>query len=154
MNVNVIDSNKQYIIKNIKRLTFLYGNTFQIHHPNKSQFTEEFYKEQMIKKAEYIEKGMGKVFIAIDASDIFGFLHVYTKEFLDEKRLVISEFIVDADYRNQGIGTKLMKTAIMYANEINCDGIETLSVNTKSTKSFYHENGFQEYRIEMIKHLN
>ena len=151
--MKIVDCTENFILENIERFSYLYGENFKVHHPLKTNYGSEFFTEQMKKKASYIKENMGRVYAAVEGDTVLGFVHVYMKQFLDEKRITISDIIVDSESRGKRIGTSLFHKAEEYAKAEKCDAIEVLAINTENAVGFYHSVGFSDFRINMVKKI-
>ena len=90
--------------------------------------------------------------LAKDNNKIIGFIWCYPRTFYDESRLYINSLIVSGEYRNQGIGQKLIEEVFKKGRELNCDAIDVgcAAFNEKGLK-FYHRLGFIDERVQLVK---
>lgn len=151
--MEIIECQGRYLRDNLDQFIRLYEQGFRAHHPNKTEFGKHFFEAQILKKADYVDARMGKIFAAIEKERILGWVHVYARNFLDELRLVIADIVVDESFRGSGIGRKLYEETKDYALNTKCDAIEVLSINTENATGFYHSLGFENFRIDMVKKL-
>lgn len=115
-------------------------------------YSNEIKYEIFVKK--YKECLTNEKFYCIIAEENSKVIGVLTSRVID--RLVktkeiffIDDFIVDKDYRNRGIGSSLLKTAIDYAQKINCQTVElTTYIDNINAQKFYENNGLSK------KHYN
>lgn len=149
--MSIIDCSGEFITNHMDRFAELYGQVFRIAHPSKDYLSDAFYREQMEKKVNYINQSLGKVFCAVSNGVINGFIHVYIQSFLDEKRLIVADFVVDENIRRQGVGTMLIQRAEEYAKAESCDTACLLAVNTENALTFYRTSGYSDFRVEMLK---
>ena len=96
--------------------------------------------------------------VAVDDSNIIAFLSIEVHH-EDKEYIYLDDLSVTSEYRNKGIGTKLIKTAESYAKEINIPAI-CFHVEKTNSNAFrlYQRLGYeiykdQETRYLMIKHL-
>ena len=71
---------------------------------------------------------------------------VFANNFWQEGTIAqISTMVVHEDYRNRGIGKKLLQSAIAAAQKRNCKKVELeSSFHRTSAHSFYEKNGFRK----------
>lgn len=63
--------------------------------------------------------------------------------------LYIDDLIVDKDYRNNGVGKSLLKNAVEYAKQSDCQTIELTSyITNENAHRFYQNNGFFKKHYE------
>ncbi|CAM3619392.1 GNAT family N-acetyltransferase [Erysipelothrix sp. HDW6B] len=62
------------------------------------------------------------------------------------QRLKISMLAVKEGYRGQGIGSKLVKSAIDYAKAHNCKSVTVSTLNFQGPE-FYEKLGFKQYAV-------
>ena len=96
--------------------------------------------------------------VAVDNGNIIAFLSIEVHH-EDKEYIYLDDLSVTKEYRNKGIGTKLIKTAESYAKEINIPTI-CFHVEKTNTNAFrlYQRLGYniyqdQQTRYLMIKHL-
>lgn len=99
-------------------------------------------------------------FVMVDNAKVLGYIFCIIKEikenniFVSNKTLYVDDLGVDSKYRNQGIGSALLKYAEDYAKKIGCYNL-TLNVwnlNPEALK-FYESKGLKSRKIEMEKIL-
>ena len=90
-------------------------------------------------------------------SKVIGYLAFISYHIENTSYLYLDDFCVDSNYRNRGIGTKLVEWIINYAKENDFDNLK-LHVDENNIKalSFYNKSGFipinlNKGRIEMNK---
>lgn len=152
-NMRLIDCNSEYILLHKDEFVELYKSSFLIHHPRKAYFSYPFFEEIIDKKTNYVQQEQGKILAAEDNGVVVGWLHIYIKRFLDEKRLMIADIVVREDYQGCGIGKSLFSIAQEYAKEMGCHCIEVLAINTEQAVSFYQKLGFEVFRMDMVKYF-
>jgi GNAT superfamily N-acetyltransferase len=105
--------------------------------------------EKLMKKLEYIIKSdEHKIYVAVDSTKIVGYIHVhlYRSLFIDDL-LNILGIVVDQEYRAQGVGTALLKSAELFADTINCKGLRASSGKERlSAHTFYEKRGFASFK--------
>ena len=68
------------------------------------------------------------------------------------QELWIPELVVDSDYRNKGIGKKLVEACITKASKNRCFRIRLESGNErKASHAFYAKLGFEQYALSFKK---
>lgn len=91
---------------------------------------------------------------AFEGAIIIGFLWAYRREVLGEQSLHIGHIIVDSRARAGGIGTRLLNTLEVIANEKCIKKIELMAaVENEKTMKFYKSNGFIVARVQLEKEL-
>ena len=84
--------------------------------------------------------------VAIDKNRIIGFGSLSLKDDLWPEGQVayLDELVVDAEYRNKGIGAQLLDRLISKARKANCYRIElTSAFYRKESHRFYEKHGFE-----------
>ncbi len=125
----------------------------QIHFPNKIIDIEN--TKQIIKPIkEYIKENKAYVFLCKENNEIIGYIWCYPRMFFDEKRVYINSLIVKSEYREKGIGKKLIRKAEEKAKELGCDAIY-LSAATFNERAieFYTRNNYNSERVQLVKNL-
>lgn len=93
---------------------------------------------------EYVKKIIkySENLICVDDSFILGFIFFYCNDF-ERKSSYVSQLCVNSEYRNSGIGTKLITECKRVAKSLGMKKIE-LEVNKENLNaiSFYKKNGF------------
>lgn len=104
------------------------------------------------------------IFVALvnDKSKPVGFTQLYPKYSSVQaiKNWILNDLYVDKEYRKQGIGEKLIKTAMNFAKENNAKFFElSTAVNNYTAQNLYEQIGFEKqspetdfytYRISLI----
>ena len=91
------------------------------------------------------------------AGTLVGMTFVYLMETLTRKVMCFEELVVDKDYRNMGIGTKIMNQIIELAKMAGTDCIEGCTKNSnKIAQKLYKNLGFEDrkniaYRLWLKK---
>ena len=102
---------------------------------------DTIFKSNVIFVAEYENKLIGSITLIIEQK----FIHNLSKY------VRIEDVIVDNNYKNKGIGTKLVSYAIQYSKNIGAFKI-TLTCK-KDLIPFYSKNNFEVYDIHMSQLL-
>jgi ribosomal protein S18 acetylase RimI-like enzyme len=96
-----------------------------------------------------IDSDSSDLIVAVDNDDVIGFIHIKEGRTPPYDALVqnhyaqIIDFIVTAEHRKKGIGTKLMDAAKEWANKRNLDYIELFVLQgAKDEHRFYEHNEF------------
>lgn len=86
---------------------------------------------------------------------VVGFIWAYRREVFGERRMHISHIAVNSEYREYGIGTKLVEFIEKKCKEDGIKKIELLTTlsNTK-TLDFYQKRGFEIMRVQLEKELD
>lgn len=119
---------------------------------NKIKFSkfEEIYKIKLIDKNSYY-------IVALINNKIIGVLtsEIQLKLHREKKQSFIEDLIVDKEYRNKGVGKELLKDAVNYAKDIDCEVIELTSyINNEKAHRFYEKNGFIKHSYKFKQYLN
>lgn len=108
------------------------------------------YYEDMIR---YYKDRSAMLFGAFD-DKLIGLLWAYRREFLGERRIHISQIIVNRDYRHCGIGTALLDKLEAYALKEGIRFIELMATLDNATAmNFYKGRGFAAVRVQLEKEL-
>ena len=117
------------------------------------------FKYNYLKKTiEEINKYNGKMLLYEENNKIVGLIvglinndETNNYDFKAPKRGRITELIVSKEYRNKGIGKKLLNSMREYLNSIDCKKIliGVFAYNEDAIK-FYEKNGFHTRLIDMI----
>lgn len=105
-------------------------------------------------------QNQGAIFVAEENGIIVGFLSTYVEHDLDitvslSEYLHISDLIVAAQYRGQGIGSALLAQAEVYAREIGQKVLKlNVLANNEDALSVYRHFGLQPYLLSMLKELD
>jgi PhnO protein len=94
--------------------------------------------------------------VAVSNGKIIGLLtsEIQIKLHKAKKQSFIEDLIVDKDYRNNGIGKKLLQNAIEYAKKQECEVIELTSyLQNNNAHRFYENNGFVKHSYKFKKYL-
>src|SRR5690242_17292479 len=101
------------------------------------------------------------IFVALNESKPAGFTQLYPNysSVRAVKNWTLNDLYVDKDYRRQGIGEKLIKTAMEYAKSDNANFVElSTAVDNYTAQSIYEKIGFKKqepdtafytYRIDL-----
>ena len=63
----------------------------------------------------------------------------------------IEDIVTDKDYRNKGLGRKIIENLLNISHQVNCYKV-ILNCNEENV-GFYEKNGFLKKEIEMVKYL-
>jgi GNAT superfamily N-acetyltransferase len=88
---------------------------------------------------------IGHIFVARQEGEIIGMVSLlYTiSTALGGKVALLEDMIVAPEYRNSGVGSQLLKHAIRFANQTDCQRITLLTdSDNKSAQNFYQRHGF------------
>ncbi len=121
----------------------------------KSQDAHKIIKDGLEKS---LKKDTGCLLVAEENGNAVGYLKaeidVRSPTKLHNKKLYIRHLIVSNDYRNRGVGRKLLEKAEAFAKE---NKIQFITLKTspknKSSTDFYKSLGFEDIYIEKIKNV-
>ncbi|PSB05883.1 hypothetical protein C7B62_24210 [Pleurocapsa sp. CCALA 161] len=82
-------------------------------------------------------------YIALDSKQILGAIMGHFVPFKGKKGFEIVEFLVAANYQNQGIGKKLLTQLELNLKQDNYDYIWLLTAKDSSAESFYCQRNYQ-----------
>lgn len=112
---------------------------------NADKMAEEKYFEVV----RFKEDGSAVLYGAFEETMI-GFLWAYEREVLGEKRLHLTNLIVDSNVRGNGIGGALIKKLHVTALERKVNKIELwATMSNENAVSFYKKCGFDIKRLQM-----
>ena len=96
-----------------------------------------------------------KLFIKKDGEEIArAFLYILKNDIRGKKFGYLEDVFVDENFRDQGIGTKLLKKVIIEAKKNNCYKIVATSrKGKKKVHAFYEKMGFKNFGIEFKMYL-
>lgn len=82
-------------------------------------------------------------------------MYIRTKLTRAKKEAYVESIIVNEEFRNNGIGRKLLQHAIDYAKALDCEVIDLSCVlsNEKGQK-FYEEMGFKKHSFKYRQYMN
>lgn len=109
-----------------------------------------------IRIGEMLRRGNYKIFVACDGDRVVGFVGCvsYLAFELDGEGMKIIALAVSGEYRRQGIGTALLKTAENWAKE---SGIEVILLNSGLQRTeahmFYEAQGYFKKSFGFIKRI-
>jgi ribosomal protein S18 acetylase RimI-like enzyme len=100
-----------------------------------------------------------KAFVALNEDKIIGYITFYIKYqpnfYIIEKVGCISGLMVSKKFRNNGIGTELVKKSLEYFQNMNVKYYEVFtSVNNIKGISLYKKNGFKELYATLYGEIN
>jgi len=103
----------------------------------------------------------GRVFVAELAGRVVGFVCVWAKVPPDEPDdnpahyAHVSDLVVRAAYRRRGIGRQLLSAAETYARAQGALALRIgVSAHNAAARHLYASAGFEECKIELVKHLD
>ena len=131
-----------------KKITELICENFMINFPficGADQMAEEKYLDVV----RFKEDGSAVLYGAFEKT-IIGFLWAYEREVLGEKRLHLTNLIVDSNVRVKGIGRALIEKLHDAALERKVRKIELwATMSNENAVSFYRKCGYDIRRIQM-----
>lgn len=122
-----------------------------------ANYEESYTREQAAEKTEelyaYAEADKAIALGAFDENKMVGFLWAYAYPFREDKnRLYVSILHVNAAYRNQRIGTKLIRTIEEIAKDCGYGGIYLhTEASNDGARRFYENMGYVKERIQYVK---
>jgi len=123
-------------------------------------YTESFSESDSARKiAEmtgYVEKDHAIVFGCItNTGNLAGFIWAYRHAFRDEERMYVSVVQVSKEFRNLGLGSKLLEAV---EQEARCLGLPAIFIHTeahnKGAIRLYEREGYVLERVQMRKQLS
>lgn len=109
-----------------------------------------------------LENNESVIFVALDGNKPVGFTQLYPKYSSARlsKNWILNDLFVDTDYRKQGIGEKLIKTAMDFAKKQGSTFVQLeTAVDNDTAQRLYETIGFKKqgpdnefflYRIDII----
>ena len=134
--MNIIKADLQNL-SDVARLFDLYRQFYEC--PPDYNLATKFIRERM-------EKSESDIFLAIDENSARGFVQLYPSFCSVQaiKIYILYDLYVDADYRNAGLGKKLMNRATQWAMENNAARLDLLTANTnKIGQHLYEKLGYK-----------
>ena len=160
--MQIIEYNKKYLGDVRDLLTELEKYIVSIDKDNLDQLHSEYHEKMALIDLEKVRKNNGKCYLAIENDKaiglIMGIIPDYDKyDYLDykcPKRGIITELIVTAKIRSNGIGKELMDKMESYFRDNNCEYVlvEVLAYN-ESAVNFYERKGYHTRMNINIKKL-
>ncbi len=130
---------------------------------NKLNIITPQYREMYFKKTlKDIRKNKGKMFVAVDNTNVVGFvcgyIETYTKwdkiDYVCPKKGVITELVVDKNIRGGGVGKQLMQQMEDYFKSLKCEYVLLqVFAQNQGGKNFYDKLGYENSLINMLKKL-
>lgn len=117
------------------------------------------YFNHMIKDCK---NNQGKCFVCVNGDSVLGMVAGFVEQYDEHdilnyscpKKGIISELIVNKNYRKDGIGTKLVDFMEEYFKSIGCEYIQLdVFAYNDSAKKFYYKNGYEDRMITVFKKL-
>ena len=133
---------------NIRRC--MISDAHDIYELSRKELGYDFSEEQVVQNVRrLIGSAENLLMVAVDSDDkVIGFIHannhdpIYAPPMKDVVALA-----VDPEYRNRGIGRRLLQAVEDWARETGAKGIRTnAAVSHKSALGFYKENGYEYIR--------
>ncbi len=82
-----------------------------------------------------------RILVAKDGKTVIGFILATFTSYSKSKFGYLEELIVDAKYRGRGIGSKLVKEALLWEKKL---GAEVVFGTTDNEVAFYEKQGFRK----------
>jgi len=102
----------------------------------------------------YIKDNSAKIVGAFDKHDLVGFIWAYERLVNSQKRYHINYFIVDSDYRKNGIGKHLINEIYEIAKKNGVEKIElVVTYKNQNALHFYEKELFEIERVVLCKDL-
>ena len=115
-------------------------------------YNEKWTEENSLKKIKDYYNG-SKVLVIAENNNIIGFL-IYYKMIWDNKiKLYINEIVVLKEFRNQGIGTRLLNEAEKAAEKENINNIELASHIKSKAFQLYKKLGYKESGLVIMEKI-
>ena len=160
MDVKLIEYSEEYSADAQNLLNELQSYLVEIDPLGVQILSERYRNEYLSYVLEILEACEGKMFLALDGDRTVGLITGYIEKKDAEDRLtnscpkrgVISELVVDANYRGKGIGKLLMNKVETYFSSMNCRfyAVDVFGPNTDAAR-FYGSLGYHTRNIEMMK---
>ena len=106
-----------------------------------SPFEEDWSPSRRMEKAREILSGKYIVFGAFDRERVVGEIMLIPE--LNQNRMIIDSFHVDAEYRRRGIGRSLFHAAKAEAERVGASALYVSACSAKETIDFYRAMGFR-----------
>ena len=123
---------------------------------SRAEPTEEYIARYIAYLLGMVAQHRGMTFVAVDGEMVCGFGAGFVEDELesDSEYFYISDLSVDAAYRGQGIGSKLMASLEVFARQGGFTSIHVaaLTDNTRAL-DLYHKLGYSDYISVLIKPL-
>ena len=123
---------------------------------DRAESTEEFVAKFIDELLEEVKMKNGKVYLAFENEVPVGFIAGYIERDSENNSdyFRIDSLVVKRDFRNKGVGTRLVEKIGEYAKSTGQSkvGLGVL-VGNFSAYDYYKRLGFKDYGIEMIKNL-
>ncbi len=94
--------------------------------------------------------------VAEDGKAVVGFVHFTTRGTVTHRGLsgLVDELVVEKDFRETGIGRRLLLASIHRCRELGCCEVEVSTERTnKNARAFYRSCGFEERGILLERDL-
>ena len=117
-------------------------------------YTYEEAYEKIGSLVSHLADGTATAYGAFEKDELCGFIWAYRHPFREEERMYVSEIRVKEEFRNQGIGTELLRLVEDKAKET---GIKAMYLHAEANNTnglrLYKRLGFKEERIQLRKYL-
>ena len=138
-----------------KDVPIILGLLYELGRPKPQQDSEVDSFRKLVKK--YLGDSDKKILVAVlDDMKIIGMASLVFLSRLNQEtlELYIPELIIRENYRNQGIGKKLIDSCISIGNEKNCHRIRLESGNQRvDSHQFYKSLGFEQSAFSFTMNL-
>lgn len=124
--------------------------------------TQEYCDTYLFIVKKQCDENFGKIFLAIKDDKVLGMIsgYVYSYNEVDKidytcpKKGIISEFVVDREHQNLGVGQELLFFMENYFKNIGCEFIQldVFAYNDKAI-NFYVKNQYENRLITMSKKI-
>ena len=109
------------------------------------------------KIGEVVQSDIDQVFVAVIDNQVVGCVSCHLTQLFHQKGRAgrITSLVVLKNYRNTGIGTRLVKAADHFFQSNGCSGAEVTSGDhRKEAHDFYQNQGYKLDERRFIKHYN
>lgn len=141
-------------------LVELQGYIAEIDKERYNILTADFWESYFAKTVDAVKQQAGQIFLAIEEEKVVGCIAGVvqqaeeTYDFCAPKRGRVTELVMSAKYRAEGIGKALLDRMESCFKEAGCQGvlIDVFAYNTNA-QAFYAKNGYSGRSIEMMKKI-
>ncbi|MDD6400230.1 MAG: GNAT family N-acetyltransferase [Lachnospiraceae bacterium] len=120
----------------------------------KYKISPNYYDDRLSCLETYIKDRSAIIYVALDEDKIIGWIWCHEIYRFDKKRLHVSNFAVNSNSRNKGVGNMLIAEAEKYAQDNGYSGLDLLvTKDNKSAVSFYFNHGYEVERYLLKKEL-
>lgn len=111
-----------------------------------------YYEEKCRELGVYIGEDKAVVFLAVEGSELVGFIWCHPIQRFEQARLHVAHLSVFPEWRRKGAGSRLVETAARYAHGQGLDGMELFATaSSQQAVSFYGRAGFKVERYLFTK---